>query len=103
MKFMEGAFFNDFFDTPPRNQFEEAWASTTSKTRAEVTPIIQLFCLHSKIKEKMVVFMIVGKGEPLYEAELGSTGKDDLAYLHQFILHSSLDLVDNAMWSNNAT
>jgi hypothetical protein len=47
--------------------------------------------------------MIVGKSEPLYEAELGSTGKDELAYLHQFILHSSLDLVDNAMWTNSAT
>jgi hypothetical protein len=51
----------------------------------------------------MVVFMIVGKSEPLYEAELGSTGKDDLTYLHQFILHSSLDMIDNSMWINNAT
>ena len=51
----------------------------------------------------MVVFMIVGKSEPLYEAELGSSGKDELAYLYQFILHSSLDMVDNAMWANQAT
>lgn len=51
----------------------------------------------------MVVFMIVGKGEPIYEAELGSNGKDELGYLHQFILHSSLDMVDNSMWTNNAT
>lgn len=51
----------------------------------------------------MVVFMIVGKSEPLYEAELGVTGKDELAYLHQFILHSSLDMVENNMWGNNAT
>jgi hypothetical protein len=55
------------------------------------------------INTEMVVFVIVGKSEPLYEAELGSTGKDELAYLHQFILHSSLDLVDNVMWTNSAT
>jgi hypothetical protein len=53
--------------------------------------------------QEMVVFMIVGKSEPLYEAELGVTGKDELAYLHQFILHSSLDMVENNMWGNNAT
>lgn len=51
----------------------------------------------------MVVFMIIGKGEPLYEAELGSNNRDDMAYLHQFILHSSLDMVENAMWQNSAT
>jgi hypothetical protein len=51
----------------------------------------------------MVVFMIVGKNEPLFEIELGSTGRDDLAYLHQFILHSSLDMIDNSMWVNGST
>lgn len=51
----------------------------------------------------MVVFVIVGKSDPLYEVELGSSGKEDLAYLSQFILHSSLDMVDNAMWSNSST
>lgn len=47
--------------------------------------------------------MIIGKGEPLYEAELGSNNRDDMAYLHQFIIHSSLDMVENAMWQNSAT
>jgi len=51
----------------------------------------------------MVVFMIVGRSDPMFEIDLGSSTKDDLAYLHQFILHSSLDLIENAMWINNAT
>ena len=51
----------------------------------------------------MVVFVIVGKSDPLYEVELGSNGKEDLAYLSQFILHSSLDMVDNLMWTNSST
>lgn len=46
--------------------------------------------------------MIVGKSEPLYEADIGSSG-DDLAYLHQFILHSSLDMLHATMWNNPQT
>jgi hypothetical protein len=52
---------------------------------------------------RMAVFMIVGKSNPIYEAELGGIGKDDLAYLHQFILHSSLDQLEGVQWTNNAT
>jgi len=56
------------------------------------------------------VFTIVGKSEPLFEAELipPSSGSqpaatsDELAYLHQFVLHASLDMVQSSMWSNNA-
>mmetsp|Transcript_27485 Transcript_27485/g.27705 ORF Transcript_27485/g.27705 Transcript_27485/m.27705 type:complete len:132 (+) Transcript_27485:221-616(+) len=51
----------------------------------------------------MVVFMIIGRSDPLYEIDLGSSSKDELAYLHQFIMHSSLDLIENAMWINSAT
>ena len=51
----------------------------------------------------MAVFMIVGKTDPIYEAELGGIQKDDLAYLHQFILHSSIDQLETIQWSNNAT
>lgn len=55
----------------------------------------------------MVVFMIVGKTEPLYELEHGrqqGEGLDDVAYLHEFILYSSLDMINNAaLWSNSAT
>jgi hypothetical protein len=59
----------------------------------------------------MVVFMIVSKSEPIFEMEMTSTVgavgavgeiNDELAYLHQFILYSSLDLVNSAMWTNNA-
>jgi hypothetical protein len=51
----------------------------------------------------MVVFVLVGKSDPLYEVELGGSGKEDLAYLSQFILHSSLDMVDGLMWTNSST
>ena len=54
----------------------------------------------------MVVFMIVGKNEPLYEIEFAKTasdGTDELAYLHQFILYSSLDMINSSMWTNNST
>lgn len=55
----------------------------------------------------MVVFMIIGKNEPIYEIELSKSTvndvTDELAYLHQFILFSSLDVVNSAMWTNNAT
>jgi hypothetical protein len=50
----------------------------------------------------MVVFMIVGKSEPLYEADIGAVS-DDLSYLHQFILHSSLDMLSTVLWSNSST
>lgn len=50
----------------------------------------------------MVVFMIVGKSEPLYEADIGAAS-DDLSYLHQFILHSSLDMLSTVVWSNSST
>lgn len=58
-----------------------------------------------------MLFMIIGcskAAEPLYEAEIGnsastSSTESELAYLHQFILHSSLDMIQSAMWSNSAT
>ena len=50
----------------------------------------------------MVVFMIVGKSEPLYEADIGAA-TDDLSYLYQFILHSSLDMLHTVVWNNPST
>jgi trafficking protein particle complex subunit 2 len=53
--------------------------------------------------------MIIGKSDPLYETQLTplknreSAQADELAYLHQFVLHSSLDMVQSAMNSNAAT
>lgn len=51
-----------------------------------------------------MLFVIVGTSEPLYEADLGVAGAEsELAYLHSFILHSSLDMIQNALWNNSAT
>eukprot|EP00244_Chara_vulgaris_P006837 TRINITY_DN2578_c0_g2_i1.p1 TRINITY_DN2578_c0_g2~~TRINITY_DN2578_c0_g2_i1.p1 ORF type:complete len:136 (+),score=28.03 TRINITY_DN2578_c0_g2_i1:262-669(+) len=49
-------------------------------------------------------FVIVGKNDnPLYESEVG-TGpkKEEAAHLHQFILHASMDVVQDVLWSNNS-
>lgn len=60
----------------------------------------------------MTVFMIVGKGEPLYELEIGGPAvkssdqthsNDTMRYLHQFTMFSSLDMINSTMWTNNAT
>jgi len=50
------------------------------------------------------MLLIVGSREPLYEAEF-STGPqsktEDTAHLNQFILHSAMDMVDDAAQSTN--
>lgn len=51
------------------------------------------------------LFLIVGKNEPLYEAEIhkrGGSGAPDTSVARQsyFVVHSSLDLVDNATWTS---
>lgn len=65
----------------------------------------------------MSVFIIVGRNEPLYEADLNSSGNnigggggggkvsggDESAHLNQFILHSALDMVERKQWSTPAT
>ena len=55
---------------------------------------------------QLLLFVIVGKNEPLYEAEFhkaGTTGSSDsLTRQNYFVLHSSLDLVDKAAWTSNA-
>ena len=52
--------------------------------------------------------MIIGASDPLYETILSplkhaDIKADDLHYLHQFVLHSSLDMVQSAMNSNTST
>ena len=48
------------------------------------------------------IFIIVGKKDnPIYEAEF-SAKKEELRHLNQFIIHSALDMVDEAMWTTNA-
>ncbi|RKP09715.1 trafficking protein particle complex subunit 2 [Thamnocephalis sphaerospora] len=53
-------------------------------------------------------FVIVGtKDNPVYEAELGvPVGRSDAQlgkrHLNQFVAHSSLDVIEEMMWSTNA-
>eukprot|EP01114_Cavostelium_apophysatum_P012794 TRINITY_DN2952_c0_g1_i2.p1 TRINITY_DN2952_c0_g1~~TRINITY_DN2952_c0_g1_i2.p1 ORF type:complete len:151 (-),score=32.83 TRINITY_DN2952_c0_g1_i2:32-451(-) len=50
------------------------------------------------------LFIIVGKNDNLiYQAELvTSQKKENATHLSQFIIHSSLDVVDEAVWKNNS-
>merc|ERR1712146_758515 len=47
------------------------------------------------------VFVIVGKNNPLYEAEFG-VKKDEHKHMSQFVLHAALDLVDEKVWSTGS-
>ena len=47
------------------------------------------------------IFIIVGKKDnPIYEVEF--TDKKDERHLNQFIIHSALDMVSEAMWGTNS-
>ena len=54
-----------------------------------------------------LLFVIVGKNEPLYEAEIYKSGPgvatagESVTRQNYFVLHSSLDLVDKAAWTTN--
>jgi hypothetical protein len=52
---------------------------------------------------QVLLFLIVGKNEPLYEAEIhkrGGTGNSDaVARQNYFVVHSALDLVEKASWT----
>jgi hypothetical protein len=54
----------------------------------------------------ILLFVIVGKNEPLYEAEFnkvpGSATSDSVTRQNYFVLHSALDLVDKAAWTTNS-
>jgi hypothetical protein len=53
---------------------------------------------------QVLLFLIVGKNEPLYEAEIHKRGSstagnsDAVARQSYFVVHSSLDLVEKAAW-----
>mmetsp|Transcript_27878 Transcript_27878/g.47402 ORF Transcript_27878/g.47402 Transcript_27878/m.47402 type:complete len:142 (+) Transcript_27878:89-514(+) len=56
-----------------------------------------------------VLFVIVGKNEPLFEAEIdthssvGAPGQNDLSTRQNyFVLHSALDLVEKSAWTTNS-
>lgn len=52
-----------------------------------------------------LLFVIVGKNEPLYEAEFQKAGApgnpDPVTRENYFVLHSALDLVEKAAWATN--
>jgi len=48
-----------------------------------------------------LLFVIVGRSEPLYEAELQKHKLSDAAIRQNyFVLHSSLDIVEERAWTN---
>eukprot|EP00922_Rhytidocystis_sp_ex-Travisia-forbesii_P055395 GHVS01082025.1.p2 GENE.GHVS01082025.1~~GHVS01082025.1.p2 ORF type:complete len:125 (-),score=13.54 GHVS01082025.1:29-403(-) len=49
------------------------------------------------------VLVIVGKGDcPLFEIDLSKDNRrDDTPHLDQFIIHQSLDIVDELVWQSN--
>lgn len=52
-----------------------------------------------------LLFLIVGRNEPLYSAEFSTTSvptSDSIIRQNYFVMHSSLDLVDKAAWTNNS-
>jgi hypothetical protein len=59
----------------------------------------------------MVVFLVVGKSDPIYELEVGPTSSrvagdstnENMRYLHQFTMFSSLDMINSTMWTNSST
>ncbi|WIA38696.1 hypothetical protein OEZ86_001998 [Tetradesmus obliquus] len=49
----------------------------------------------------VLTFVIVGQQDhPIYEVDLTGPKEQQTQYLHQFVLHASLDAVDEAMWSS---
>lgn len=51
-----------------------------------------------------LLFLIVGRNEPLYSAEFSTGGTapvpDSIIRQNYFVMHSSLDLVDKAAWTS---
>ena len=57
-----------------------------------------------------LLFVIVGRNEPLFEAEIhkrgtsntsGTQSSDAVSRQNYFVLHSALDLVDKAAWNSS--
>ncbi|TYZ63137.1 hypothetical protein PybrP1_008220 [[Pythium] brassicae (nom. inval.)] len=46
----------------------------------------------------MSLFVLVGSKEPLYKMEVKSR-REESAHVDEFLLHSALDIVDEAMWT----
>lgn len=49
-----------------------------------------------------LLFVIVGRNEPLYEAEFNKRSSSDaVTRQNYFVLHSALDLVERAAWTTS--
>lgn len=79
----------------------------TSKEQSAFLPVFLLCFLHYSVMSanNLLLFVIVGQNEPLYEAELlkkdSSAASDSATRQNYFVLHSSLDLVEKAAWTTN--
>jgi trafficking protein particle complex subunit 2 len=51
-----------------------------------------------------LLFVIVGRNEPLYEAEFHkrATSSEAVTRQNYFVLHSALDLVEKAAWTTSS-
>merc|ERR1712078_217190 len=51
-----------------------------------------------------LTFVIVGDETPIYECEIkaGAKREDTVNYLHEFVLHASLDNIDEAIWTTQS-
>lgn len=58
------------------------------------------------MSSSVLTFVIVGhEDHPIFEADLSNKapdGTDRAQYLHQFVLHSSLDAVEEHLWGSSA-
>jgi hypothetical protein len=56
------------------------------------------FTLITPMATPTLLFVIVGRNEPLYEAEFNKPA-DNVTRQNFFVLHSALDLVEKAAWT----
>ena len=109
---------NEAHQARPARRCSMAWpARSTRSIIAEASPaqqhcllFIQCFlwlsctCFITMSANQLLLFVIVGQNEPLYEAEIlktASTASDSATRQNYFVLHSALDLVDKAAWTTN--
>ncbi|KAF4716240.1 RNA-binding protein 42 [Perkinsus olseni] len=61
---------------------------------------------NDQVADINLFMMVDGKDDlPLYSADLSSSAgrRDDSPHLDQFVMHSSLDVIDEAMWATTDT
>lgn len=72
------------------------------------TDIYELAHIHDQEMSTSLLFVIVGRNEPLFEAEIHprtttttASSTDAVSRQNYFVLHSALDLVDKAAWNSS--